>query len=682
MADIHSTPEDLLAAPQALVERPKQPFSLQRKFLVGVGLIFLGFCVVFAVLIYYHEKRVLEEAAQEKAELVMAAAEAARAFVQEVLRPRMYEVFGKDAFVLEAMSTSYVGRAVMDRFKEARPEYQYRRVARRARNPASQAQPLELQLIDFFAAHPDQQSWQGIVKINGRSNFLRAKPDRFSQLCLHCHGDPRDAPPTLVALYGSERGFGHQVGELAGVTAVSIPVDFALSQIMNKALSAFGISFFCLSILYIGINFFFNRVVVHNLRDLLAIFRHGLRDGEAPELPESAKGGDEIQELAATARLMVDHLRLNREQLEKYAHNLELLLTQHTQDKELMQSVFDGISDMLVLLDRDLQIIMVNQAFLKYFGVALEEVVNQPCSFATHGDCPFSPVSIEAVIRSRKPGMEEVHHGNGEIFLIHYYPILNEKGEVDRIVGYAKDITSAKKAENAIRHMEKLASLGQLAGGIAHEINNPLGVILCYTDILKRELADFPQGLKDVGVIEKHTRACQRIVADLLKFARSQETSRQLAAVNPAIEEVVRMVERQFTRQRCRIKLDLAPDLPLLFLDVDKMKQVYLNLLMNALQAMKKDHGQVRISSRLDKNEGEVQITFWDNGIGIPLDIRDKIFDPFFTTKKVGKGTGLGLSVSYGIIKDHGGDLRVDSAPGQWTRFTITLPLARQENDA
>jgi len=147
--------------------------------------------------------------------------------------------------------------------------------------------------------------------------------------------------------------------------------------------------------------------------------------------------------------------------------------------------------------------------------------------------------------------------------------------------------------------------------------------------------------------------------------------------VNPAIEEVVRMLERQFRHQRCQIEMNLAPDLPSMSLDVDKMKQVYLNLLMNALQARKADGGRVRISTRLDKEQGQVQIIFWDNGVGIPPELWDKIFDPFFTTKEVGEGTGLGLSVSYGIVKDHGGDLRVDSEPGRWTQFTIALPLDR-----
>ena len=225
-----------------------------------------------------------------------------------------------------------------------------------------------------------------------------------------------------------------------------------------------------------------------------------------------------------------------------------------------------------------------------------------------------------------------------------------------------------------IQHAEKLAALGQLAGGIAHEINNPLGVILCYADLLKGQLADVPQGFKDAATIEKHAVNCQRIVADLLEFARGRETERQPADLNPAIEEVVRMVEPQFRRQHCVIELDLKPGLPLVKIDVNKMKQVYLNLVMNARQAIK-DRGVIRIQrGSTCRRPARSTLIFWDNGIGISPEIIDRIFDPFFSTKKTGEGTGLGLSVSYGIVKDHGGDIQVESEPGRWTRFTIELP--------
>jgi two-component system NtrC family sensor kinase len=350
-------------------------------------------------------------------------------------------------------------------------------------------------------------------------------------------------------------------------------------------------------------------------------------------------------------------------------------MEQLVHSKDLLQSVFDGITDIMVLLDRDLRIQMVNQAYLEHYGVTLEEVLGQPCSSPyTNGHCPFLHCSLETVFKEKKPMTEEVQSGKGEIFLVHYYPIIDERGEVVSIVRNAKDITAEKRVEQRIQHAEKLASLGQLAGGIAHEINNPLGVILCYADLLKSQLADFPQGFKDVAVIEKHALNCQRIVADLLEFARGHETARRPTALNDSIEEVVRMVEPQFRRQRCIIELDLSAGLPMVKIDVNKMKQVYLNLLMNSRQAIN-GRGLIRIKTRYRQDAGQVRITFWDNGVGISPEIIDRIFDPFFSTKKTGEGTGLGLSVSYGIVKEHGGDIHADSEPGKWTRFTIDLPV-------
>jgi two-component system, NtrC family, sensor kinase len=834
--------------------RPHRSLSLQRKFLLGVGIIFLGFCLIIALFFYVREKSLLEEAAHEKAEMVMAAATATRSYVQEVLRPKMYEALGQDAFLLEAMSSSYVSRAVMDRLKETTPEYEIRRVALHARNPASDPKPFEVKLINFFAAQPHLQSWQGIVQIAGQSCFVHSRPVYFTPDCMHCHGRPEEAPPDLIKLYGRERGFGYAPGDIAGVTAVSIPVDLALAKIKERAISVFGLSFFGLSLLYVGIFFFFNRVVIHSLRDLLDIFRHGLRDEKELALLTEAKAKDEIGELTAAAQVMAGHLHDTRQQLADYAENLEGMVSQRTEaleasqrqlqekiaarnqelhtlntiaelitravnltdilprvllqtlklipargaalyllrdnptrlelryqenaprlpaclsvdpghlqeaqaedvpdlpasllqaaggrmsffacageqsclnvplvcrrkvlgvltfvqvdfkeltperqelllsvgqqigitieslhnveqlvhSKDLLQSVFDGITDMMALLDRDLRIKMVNQAYLRHHGVALEEILDRPCAPPTADHhCPFSRGSLETVFQTRRPMTEEVQSGAGGIFLVHYYPIVDDRGDVVSIVHYAKDITAEKRVEQRIQHAEKLASLGQLAGGIAHEINNPLGVILCYADLLKGQLAGSSQVLKDVTTIEKHAINCQRIVADLLEFARSQETARQFTDLNPTIAEVVRMVEHQFRRQHCDLKLDLEPGLPLVKIDANKMKQVYLNLVMNARQAMS-GRGLIRITTRHLPEAGKVQIIFADNGAGIAPEIIDRIFDPFFSTKKTGEGTGLGLSVSYGIVKDHGGDIQVESEPGQGTRFTIELPV-------
>jgi two-component system NtrC family sensor kinase len=168
--------------------------SLQRRFLWGIGVIFLAFSLVIALVLYSLEKSLLEKAANEKTEMVLAAEEATRSYIQDVLRPKMFQVMGQAAFVLEGMSTSYVSRAVMARLKDSLPEYQIRRVALHARNPASEPKPFEVKLINFFAAHPALKSWHGIIKVDGQSNFVHARPVSFSQDCMHCHGNAADAP--------------------------------------------------------------------------------------------------------------------------------------------------------------------------------------------------------------------------------------------------------------------------------------------------------------------------------------------------------------------------------------------------------------------------------------------------------------------------------------------------------
>jgi signal transduction histidine kinase len=258
---------------------------------------------------------------------------------------------------------------------------------------------------------------------------------------------------------------------------------------------------------------------------------------------------------------------------------------------------------------------------------------------------------------------------------MHFYPVVDETGRVVSMVRYARDITQQKRIEEQIRNAEKLASVGQLAAGIAHEINNPLGVILCHTDLLKRQLQSEPQALSDVGTIEKHTLNCKRIVSDLLKFARGESGSMQLKAVNHVIEEAAGMLAHQFSRQGISIDLDLAPDLPLLAMDEERLKQVFVNLLVNARQAME-EGGVMGIASRYLPASRQIELRFRDTGKGIPPEIQKRIFDPFFSTKDSSEGTGIGLSVSYGIVRDHRGEILVQSEPGLWTEFTVLLPVS------
>lgn len=859
MKDGHADDGVTAMQPENAPQRRKSAFGLQSRFLLGLACIFTLFCIFIAALIYFHEKRILEEETFRKTELVAAAVESTREYVREVLRPKMYEVLDDETFVIEAMSTSYISRVVMDRFKENLPEFQYRRVAITARNPEYEANDLERKMIRYFTDQPDADKWHGIVKTGQGRYYMSFRPVRFTDPCLYCHGDPGDAPQAIVDKYGDTLGFHRKTGEVGGVQSVAIPVDFGLRQIVDVAWAAFFAAFLVVFFLYAIIWFFFNKLVVQNLHQLLDIFRDNLRDEQGVRLYEQARSTDEIAEMSVAVQSVARHVREAHGKLEDYAQNLERKVAERTsalenskkrlreqvaerslelrtfnaitelvtrsvqladtlprvlqevlkvvpakgagiylldremavlrlqyalngeelageisfdpslclsmldrqaldfegfikeaardlngagsgivlsgglnvplcchgqvlgvmiflginademgpeqhellfsighqigitieslqniarlvESKELLQSSFDGISDGVVLLDQDHRIRMVNRAFLQRLDISLDQAVNRP--LAKLPLKKYWPTLFRAVDYAFPAGTatERVFETDeGPVYAIRLYPIFADGGVVRNIVCYLRDITEQKKVERGIQQTEKLVALGQLAAGVAHEINNPLGVILCYADILKEEVGGGAGQLReDVAVIEKHARSCQRIVTDLLNFARAQKMERRPASVNRVIEDVVTMVQQQFSKKRIDILLELAPDLPELLIDSDRMRQVFLNLVMNASHAIK-ENGVIRINSCRLAGEKQVQVVVEDNGGGIEPDLLAKIFDPFFTTKPQGTGTGLGLSVSYGIIRDHDGDIRVESRHGEWSRFIITLPAGEEQ---
>jgi signal transduction histidine kinase len=199
-------------------------------------------------------------------------------------------------------------------------------------------------------------------------------------------------------------------------------------------------------------------------------------------------------------------------------------------------------------------------------------------------------------------------------------------------------------------------------------------VIKCYANLISKNTADTDQVQADVDVIKKHTKACSRIVEGLLNFARVQDTRKTTADIHEGLEAVVAILEPQFQKDAIKITRRFADRLPHVLIDEDKLKQVYMNILLNAKQAMA-GGGELTITTAADPRRGSLTIAFADTGQGIAPDKRDRIFDPFYTTRKAGKGTGLGLSISYGIIKDHGGDIQVESTAGQGSCFRLVLPL-------
>jgi two-component system NtrC family sensor kinase len=239
-------------------------------------------------------------------------------------------------------------------------------------------------------------------------------------------------------------------------------------------------------------------------------------------------------------------------------------------------------------------------------------------------------------------------------------------------------------AEAEVARGEKLASIGQLAAGIAHELNNPLTGVLTFTSLLRRKLPDASPDAEDLDLVIRETKRCASIIRRLLDFARDKPPEKRRVALNALVEETVRFVARSAQLRQIEITTELDPGVPELLIDADLIKQVLINMLVNAEQAIDA-HGSIVVRTRLHASRAApgsarsavpaVEISITDTGCGIPEANLQRIFDPFFTSKEVGKGTGLGLSVSYGIIRSHGGEIEVESTVGKGSTFRVFLPM-------
>ncbi len=258
-----------------------------------------------------------------------------------------------------------------------------------------------------------------------------------------------------------------------------------------------------------------------------------------------------------------------------------------------------------------------------------------------------------------------------------YYDEASDLAEsFNRMLGYLRDAEEERRAmEERVRQADKLASIGRLAAGVAHEINNPLSLILGYTKMLRKECPTTGQTHEDLEVVYDNATICKKIVEDLLNFSRQTKSNLVSVNLNTAIEAVVVSFEETSLRGVIDIVRDYDPDLPDLTVDEEKMRRLFTNLLINAQQAMEKG-GEIRIKSEYDRGKHGVRVTITDTGSGIPEEIREKIFEPFFTTKQPGQGTGLGLAVSYGIVKEHGGEILAQNEARGGASFTLWFPLA------
>jgi two-component system, NtrC family, sensor kinase len=382
-------------------------------------------------------------------------------------------------------------------------------------------------------------------------------------------------------------------------------------------------------------------------------------------------------------------LQLAHQNLLFLNRNLEDLVAERTRDlsasERKYRRIFEASQDMILVVAPTGAILDINAAGRKMLAIEEHQAVIEAMVLQDFLQDAAEWAVLQETFREQgfvANGEASMKRRDGTYFdaLLSATATLEEtSGEMDMIHFLVKDVSQRKAMQRQLLQADKLASIGQLASGIAHEINNPLGMILGYTQLLIRTEPEGTQRHEDLRTIEKHARTCKTIVGDMLSFARSTQTRKELSRLHSVIDEVVNVLQHHFAQDQVAIEKHYDDHVPLLVLDKEKIKQVLMNLLMNAKHAIGKS-GAIRLTTHYAPKAQQVLLEVVDSGCGIEPQHLSRIFDPFFTTKATGEGTGLGLSVSYGIVRDHDGDIMVTSEPGKGSIFTVILPVP--SNDA
>ena len=374
--------------------------------------------------------------------------------------------------------------------------------------------------------------------------------------------------------------------------------------------------------------------------------------------------------------------------------------------ERIYRRIVEQATDLIYILEPDTRVILANQQAIDLFSalvvrrdgagkVSGDEDPVQPQlaigrtldEFMGPGDVNFMRSQITKVLdKNRSVSYEHTIKMEGRSVRLStkLIPIRDDEGQVHYLLGISRDMTERMEMDQRIYNAEKLASIGILASGVAHEINNPLAVILGFTDLLLERFPESSPEHEDLKMIEQNANHAKKVVENMLGFARITEGLEETVDVKQSIQTVYQIVKNTLMTKKVDVHFEIPEGLPRVRGDAREFQQVVFNLINNAVSALDGTRGKLTLSARADREWVHVHVI--DTGVGIPERIKPQIFDPFFTTKKVGEGTGLGLSLCYGIVTKYGGRISFTSSSAEdhpdrptGTTFVVSMPVHREQ---
>ncbi|MFQ6077881.1 MAG: PAS domain-containing sensor histidine kinase [Thermodesulfobacteriota bacterium] len=531
----------------------------------------------------------------------------------------------------------------------------------------------------------------GVVKVSSTRELIGKTLDQETPTCKICHRRrPLDRGQTVIFQREDSSQVLRYVSPIRNKPRCQrchlpterlngiLIMDFSMSEI-NSQLAAnrkWMMIWAVIMVVAVGgvISLLINRLVLKKVRKLERISKR-IGEGRLDEKIE-IKGKDEMSNLA---------LHLNR-----MTANLKESIREKENQRNYLENVINSIGDGLIVLDKNYTIVIANRSYAAYFNRTKEEIMGKSCFAISHrSDIPCHRMSLPCPVRktfergSLSKAVHVLRDGNGNERHIEIYsaPFRGHKGEVVQAIEILRDITERKEMEDRLIHSERLASLGILASGLSHEINNPLASISTSLGGLQRRMANFspsdPEFIgvlgKYMGLIQGEVARCKGILERLLHLSSKSPSPSGKVDINQAIRDTVSLMEYDVQKNGIRISTDLEPGVPPLPGDESQIRQVILNMVLNGVQAIG-GHGTLSIITRRVRDN--VSIRFVDTGCGIRKEDLKRIFEPFFSRRPSGKGTGLGLSICESIVRRHGGEILVESSVGQGTEFEVRLPIS------
>lgn len=362
------------------------------------------------------------------------------------------------------------------------------------------------------------------------------------------------------------------------------------------------------------------------------------------------------------------------------------LYKQVSRAKREWEATFNAVTEPILLIDTCFNILRSNDRLPPDLGFNEGDKERQKCFTRLWGrDAKCEECLMEETIRTEKPVYRRVQMASGVILDISYYPVYNEQNQIAAVIHHMKDVTEKTKMEAQLVQSAKLAAIGEMAAGVAHELNNPMTVIIGTAQLMLREMEDGSSESEFLKDIVNCGLRCKKIIQNLLTFSRQDQYPLAPTDLNEEMERVLSLIQYQINRNKIEITQNLHPGLPKIIANGHQLQQVLINFLLNARDALDgvDRERKIEVSTSVRGGEGTEQwvvVTVRDNGVGITPENLPKIFNPFYTSKEATKGTGLGLSVSLGIAEAHGGSIEVESVSGEGSTFFLVLPVEAEEN--